>query len=234
MISIITSLYNSNKHLPTYIKHIEECSISLTEAKIDHEFIIIFNSPNDEEKSLLKEIEANKNIKSNIIVCERESLYATWNRGIKAARFPNITFWNVDDNRFPNAIIGGLQKINEGFDLVYFPFVYKRYVRVLGFKILAKIKITKTIPFDRALFSKGMYIGPFFMTTKSAFDTAGMFDESFKISGDFDWAVRAAKAGLSFQKSDIIGGVFTNDGTTLSGQKSDLQQSENKRITDIL
>lgn len=234
MISIITSLYNSQDHLATYIHNTEECSLALTQAGIIHEFLIIFNSPNELEKEFLRQLQTKAHIPTRIIICDREPLYATWNRGIKEAAYPHITFWNVDDNRFPNAIIGGLQRMQEGFDVVYFPFIYKRYVKIFGFKVLVKIKITKTIPFDQTLFLKGMYIGPFFMVRKSIFDKVGFFDDTFKIAGDFDWAVRATKSGVKFIKSDIIGGTFTNDGTTLSGSRSDLLQTENKRITGIL
>lgn len=230
MISIITSLYNSNTYIDKYIKNIENVSLYLTESKIDHEFIIISNSPNEYEKNKLREIENNKNIQSKIIICERESLYATWNRGIKEAKYSNITFWNVDDIRFPNAIIGGLQKLNNDVDITYFPFIYKRYVRILRLKILAKIKIFKTIEFDKKLFTTGMHVGPFFMVKKDVFSKVGYFDESFKIAGDFDWMVRATKADMIFKKSDILGGIFTNDGNTLSGSKNQLQEEENKRI----
>ncbi len=230
MISIITSLYNSNIYIDKYIKNIEDTSLYLTENKIIHEFIIISNSPNEYEKNKLKEIENNRNIQSRVIICERESLYATWNRGVKNAKYTNTTFWNVDDKRFPNAIIGGLQKLNSGVDIVYFPFIYKRYIKILGLKILAKIKIFKTIEFDKNLFSTGMHVGPFFMVKKDVFNKVGYFDESFKIAGDFDWMVRAAKANIAFQKSDMLGGIFTNDGNTLSGSKDQLQQEENKRI----
>jgi hypothetical protein len=230
MISIITSLYNSNTHLKKYIKHIEKFSMKLSQNKIEYEFIIIPNSPNDFEKNKLKEIENNINIKSRIIVCERESLYATWNRGIGQAKYENITFWNVDDMRFANAVCDGLSKMNKGVDVVYFPFIYKRYIKILGLKILAKIKIVKPFNFKKELFTKGMYLGPFFMAKKSCFDKIGGFDESFKISGDFDWAVRAAKADLVFEKSDKLGGIFTNDGTTLSGSKNNLHKIENDRI----
>jgi GT2 family glycosyltransferase len=202
----------------------------LTKSKINHEFIIISNSPNEYEKKKLIEIENNKNIQSRIIICERESLYATWNRGASQAKYPNITFWNVDDIRFPNAIIGGLQKLKQNIDIVYFPFIYKRYIKIFKLKILAKIKIFKTIDFDKNLFTKGMHVGPFFMAKKEVFNKIGYFDESFKIAGDFDWMVRVAKADMVFKKSDILGGIFTNDGNTLSGSKNQLQQEENKRI----
>jgi GT2 family glycosyltransferase len=230
MISVITSLYNSNEYIKNYIKSVEGFSIYLTKNNINHEFIIISNSPNEEERFKLKEIEENTDIKSRIIICERESLYATWNRGVREAQYLNITFWNVDDIRFPNAIIDGLNKLKENVDIVYFPFIYKRYITILRLKILAKIKIFKTIEFDKNLFSRGMRVGPFFMVKKDVFNKVGYFDENFKIAGDFDWIVRAAKADMIFKKSDILGGIFTNDGNTLSGSKDQLQQEENKRI----
>jgi hypothetical protein len=68
------------------------------------------------------------------------------------------------------------------------------------------------------------------MVKKEVFSKVGLFDESFKIAGDFDWMVRATKSNIKFEKSDVLGGIFTNDGTTLSGSKNNLQQKENQRI----
>lgn len=229
MITIITSLYNSDIHLNKYINHIEKFSIYLTQNNTDHEFIIISNSPNEYEKIKLKKIENNKNIQSKIIICDRESIYATWNRGCINAKYPNITFWNVDDIRFSEAIISGLKKLMSN-DIVYFDFIYKRYIKLFGIKILVKIKKIKPPEFDKNVFLKAMHIGPFFIARKKSLEDINLFDDSFKISGDFDMQVRAVKKGLVFKKDSIIAGIFTNDGTTLSGSKNKLHQEENKRI----
>lgn len=234
MISIITSLYKSEKYIHRYIKHVSKVSNSLSKNNIEHEFIMIFNSPSDTEKNIIEKIKLNNNIKSKIIICPRETLYATWNRGIKEAKYDKITFWNVDDIRFDKAIIDGIDKINNGIELVYFPFIYKRYIWIFDFKILVKYKIIKTIDYDKTLFTTGMYIGPFFMIKKEVFEKIGLFDESYKIAGDFEFAVRASKHNILFDKSDVLAGVFTNDGRTLSGKKDKLQQEENKRIAGIM
>lgn len=234
MISIITSLYKSDTHLESYIKNIERVSLELSQANIEHEFILIFNDPDSNEIAKIEEIKTNSNIKSNVTVCRRESLYATWNRGIGIAKYQIITFWNVDDIRYTEALIRGISKLNEGFDVVYFPFIYKRYVKFLGFKILVKIKLINPPIFSKKIFLSQMHIGPFFITTKIAFKNAGMFDESFKVCGDFEWAVRAVKNGLRFDKLAKIAGIFTNDGTTLSGSKDLVRQDENQRIVDII
>lgn len=235
MLSIITSLYNSNKCLPNFINDIEKISKELSQQKIEHEFLLISNSPNGQEKELLKSIELNKNISSRIITCDRESLYATWNRGIHEAKFSIITFWNVDDTRFLGGIIDGITKINNNsVDVVYFPFIYKRYIKIFSIPILIKKRVINPPEFNYEIFSKEMHCGPFFMINKKAIEKVGLFNSTFKIAGDFDWLVRATKAGLIFKKSNIIAGIFTNDGTTLSGSKSKIQKLENSKITSII
>ena len=234
MISIITSLYNSNKYLNKYNKNIEKFSLHLKKERIPHEFILIFNEPNTIELSYIKKIERNRNIPIKILICPRETLYSSWNRGIKKSKYKNITFWNVDDVRFANAIIDGLQKIKEGNEIIYFPFIYKRYINIFNFNLLIKLKIINPPEFQKKIFLQEMHIGPFFMVKKNVFEKIGYFDKSFRISGDFDWSVRATKENLNFKKSEEIAGIFTNNGATLSGQKSKLQESENRKILDTI
>ena len=216
MISIITSLYRSDKYIDNHIKNIDRVSNYLEINNIEHEFVLIFNEPDLYENEIIKNLNNRENIK--VIICPRENLYSTWNRGIKNAKYNNIAFWNVDDIRFGKAIINGLKKIQSQYELVYFPFIYKRYIRIFGIKILVKIKIIH------------MYIGPFFITKKEVFDKIGLFDESYKIAGDFEFAVRAAKKNIKFTHDNTLAGIFTNDGQTLSGKKDELQKTENDKI----
>ncbi len=228
MISIITSLYRSDKYINNHIKNIDRVSRYLTINNTEHEFILIFNEPDVYENEIIKNLNNKENIK--IIICPRENLYSTWNRGIKNSKYNNIAFWNVDDIRFGKAIINGLKKIQSQYELVYFPFIYKRYIRISGIKILIKIKIIPTVKYDQKLFIKHMYIGPFFITKKEVFDKIGLFDESYKIAGDFEFAVRAAKKNIKFTHDNTLAGIFTNDGQTLSGKKDELQKKENDKI----
>jgi len=227
MISIITSLYKSEIFLPDYIKNIQDFYSDLKNKGVSIELIIIANDISEKEKNILSSL-----IKTNwvrIIEIPRESLYSSWNRGIRESKFPVCTFWNVDDIRFSNAIIDGLKKIEEGKELIYFPFRYKRYIKIFNFKILAKNTIINPPEFERETFSKGMNCGPFFMFTKKLYEKVGPFDESFKIAGDFDWCVRAAQV-TNFDLSREIAGIFTNEGTSLSGSKGNILQEENNRI----
>jgi GT2 family glycosyltransferase len=229
MLSIITSLYRSEQHLETYLANATKVSDELLKEKITHEFLIISNDATKIEKELLVSVK-NRNQNFKIIFCPKESLYATWNRGVREASYQIICFWNVDDQRFTGAIIEGMQLLNNCLAIAYFPFIYKRYVKIFNFSILIKKIIVRPPKYSQEIFVRGMHCGPFFMTKKNNFATVGPFDETFKIAGDFDWCVRAAKMNVSFKRGSKIAGIFFNDGTTLSGSRSIIQQEENFRV----
>lgn len=230
MISFITSLYKSESYLQKYILNLEFFSNYLKQKKIDFEFIIISNDPSENEKILLNKL-ANNNTYVKLYFVPRESLYASWNRGINLSQGEIIGFWNVDDKRYPKPIISALKLFLSGSELVYFPFIYKRYIKILNYPLLVKKIIVKPPTFDKKIFTHEMHCGPFFMFTKKLFEQVGQFDEKFIIAGDFDWSVKAAKI-TNFLLCDEIAGEFRNEGTSLSGSKNKIHQEENKIILD--
>jgi glycosyltransferase involved in cell wall biosynthesis len=225
MISIITSLYKSEKYLPTFLKSAKKLHSDLQKSGMPFEHLIIANDVSSAETSLLKE----SGLTFTIITVPRETLYASWNRGVHESKFPYATFWAVDDTRFAKAIRNGVKTLELGFDATYFPYIYKRYIYLLGVKILASVRIVQPREYDRDLFLVGMYAGPHFIFRTSLFSTIGKFNESFKIAGDFDWWVRLTEDNGRIKKMTTLSGVFTNDGKTLSGSKNDLQKEENAR-----
>jgi len=228
-ITLITSLYKSEEYLKKYIRRIKKNADFLLKNNIDFEIVIISNdSTIDERQELEKFKNLNKWIK--VFYVSREPLYASWNRGVELAKNEIIGFWNVDDVRYPEAVIDGIRLIGEGTELVYFPFWYLRYIRLLGLRILVKKKLILPPPFNRKEFTRSMHCGPFFIFTKSLYKKVGPFDEQFKIAGDFDWCVRAAKV-TEFKLSKEIAGKFIKDGSGLSGRQSNsLQEVENNII----
>lgn len=228
MVSLITSIYRSEKYLQKYLKQVKVFSNILKQENIDFEIIVIANDSSEFEKKLFCSfLPGNEYLRYYEI--PRESLYATWNRGVKLAKGDVVGFWNVDDERFSSAISSGAKSISEGQDLVYFPFIYKRFVKILSFSILAKKVIIQPALFDRERFKREMQIGPFFLFRKEFFYKVGPFDESFKIAGDYDWQTRAAQF-TNFCLSQEIAGIFTNDGSGLSGRKDKKQKEENSTI----
>jgi len=228
MISIVTSLYKSEEYLPVFIKRVKRVGIFLEKNNISFELVIIANDPTERELEYLNNF-SSRCPWVRIENVSRETLYASWNRGLRISKGNSLCFWNVDDIRFAKALVKGAKLIESGEKVVYFPFIYFRYLRFFCFKVLVKVAIIFPPKFDRKRFCREMHIGPFFMFSKEFFKEVGDFDQSFKIAGDFDWQTRAAKIG-SFYMSPPLSGIFKNDGRSLSGSKNVLQKQENELI----
>lgn len=225
MISIITSLYRSEKYIKKFCSRIVRVSCRLNKKGLAHEFVLVANDPTAEELKVISNVQK---ILSNIklVTCPRESLYASWNRGVEQASYQICSFWNVDDRRYAKGFVEGFEILSKHQGIAYLPFFYKRYVRIATIPVLVKIKKIKPPVYDREKFMHEMHIGPFFMFDKNTYDTVGPFDASFKIAGDFDWQSRAAEKNISFYLAKDTGGSFANDGRSLSGSKNSVLKDE--------
>jgi len=216
MISIITSLFNSEIYIKRYSKHLLRVIKYLNKRQVNYEVIIITNYPSKEEKTELYRL--NSLIKNcKIIEVERETLYTSWNRGIKVSKGNAITFWNVDDIRFGKAIIKGERLIKKGADIIYFSFIMiwkHKYFRYLP---IYRIAIIKPPRFSIQRNEEGMIGGPFFMFNSKILENVGYFDEQFKVVGDYDWFIRAGRKGIKFLSSFLLAGLYIKQGTALSG-----------------
>ncbi len=234
-ISITTSMYKTEAHLPKWISRVLAFAQEATEIELDFEINAIANDPTERELELLQQLTPYHWF--HLYKVPREPIYASWNRGVSAAKADVCTSWNVDDIRNARAMRRGL-KLLEQNDLkkergiiVYFPFVYKRYINILNCDILVKRMVVNPPVFTKEEFIRSMHIGPFFLFTKSTYQKIGAFDEKYSIVGDYEWQARAASKGVHFLKSDEISGVFKNNGKTLSGSRSTKHMVE---LEDVL
>ena len=228
-ISITSSLYKTEKFLPDWQKELRKFALEADKLGLKFEVNAIANDPSNKELSILENL--NKELWFNLHIVQRETIYASWNRGVRLAKAPVCTAWNVDDVRNPQAIIDGLNHIKHGTELVYYPFVYKRYLTILGVDILVKRTVVDPPSFHPIKFTKEMHCGPFYIFTKDLYEKVGPYDETFRIAGDYDWCVRAAKVS-PFTKSNTIAGIFNKRDGTLSGGRNPRQLEENARIAN--
>lgn len=233
MISIITSLYQSDRYLDKFSKDLKNFAQDLKHKNFPFEIIIIANEPTEREKQLEKEF--SDEVWFSFVSVGRESVFATFNRGVGLAKGDKVGFWNVDDTRYASAIIEASGLFAQGAELVYFPFLIKRYLNFGLFSLpLPAQKIDKQIPkFNEETsgqFKNNMFCGPFFMFTKALYQKVGPFDEQFKIVGDFDWCTRAAYKTQRFAKAKSSGGVFRVDGGGLSAGVNPRRVAENNIV----
>jgi GT2 family glycosyltransferase len=231
-ISIITSLYKSERFLSRFISRIGSFNKSILKYNIETEYIIIANNTSNEEEIILARCRL-PNLK--IIRIPRETLYASWNRGIREASSEIIAFWNVDDIRLPGALYLGVDEIRKGAELVYFSFIIFGITRISLFNKRIKFpflvfKRVKSIPYSRDLFIRGCLCGPFFIFNRNIIGKIGFFDESFTIAGDYEWFARASCNNIKFKNIDQTGGIFIVHSNNISGINHQIHVNENESV----
>lgn len=230
-LSIITSSYKSEGNLSNYRKALLGFLDSVKNFHVHIQIIIIANEPSIFEISkfskLVEEISSTQT-SAQLVSVQRETLYASWNRGIQLSTSDVICFWNMDDIRFFPALMQAMVLIKQGVtDFVYFPYLrsvkWERFPRLHKyFLYIPPFFLLNSLPGD-------FYLGPFFLASKILFEKAGLFDPSFSISGDLEWCCRAAK----FTKPTLINkvaGVFFDEGVGLSTNRSQANIDEDLEI----
>jgi hypothetical protein len=233
-ISIITSIYKSESFLAKYLRRVESLQKNVQRFNMDSEVILVANDITHEEEELLIK---NKITNLKIIRVPRETLYSSWNRGIREAKSEIIAFWNVDDIRFVKALVNGIRLIKNGRQLVYFSFISIGIMKYTLFNKKMTIQFpifrkTKMVPYNRELFMKGCMCGPFFIFQRSLIDIIGSFDETFTIAGDFEWFARASYHNINFEGINNIGGIFYIHSANISGSNTNVHIKENSEVMD--
>lgn len=219
-VSLITSLYQSEKFLPRYVAHVQELVRAMTVDGIKLEVVIIANAASDDERHILTTLENTLSPVSGAAIqvhyVPRETLYASWNRGVTLARSDILGFLNVDDTRTPQGIREGYAYLSDTGDLVDFAFSIKSSA---GIKQLHA-------EYDPAQFSPKTGVSPFFMVHRRLINRAGAFNEHFRITGDFEFSKREAVRHASSRVSTINAGMFVLHGDNLSGGTNPLEAVE--------
>jgi len=218
-ISIITSLYASRCHLAGFLERLEACIRSVEANGYSAESIIVSNAPTKRERRILDTAFDSVwwSEHSRVIAVERETIYASWNRGLRASTGTAISFWNADDYRNPAALVEGIKLVRQGHAIVRFPWVY-----ATERKSPSRMKTKRDVDFKDHEGQAGLdpqvdfCLGPFFIFNRRLFENYGPFDEQFHIAGDWEWQLRVVQhVGLTWGES--IAGVSFADGTNLSG-----------------
>jgi hypothetical protein len=212
-ISLITSLYHSAKHLPDYIRRVQNVASQLD---FPLEMVIVANDATSDERLLLETLQPKDLLAVNIIHTERETLYASWNRGFAAAQYDMLGAWNVDDVRTVEGLIAGYEALEAGYQLVDFA-----YDLVQGREIARFPAYYRT---DTLAPKAG--IGAFFMMQRELYDTVGEFNPNFTITGDYEWSKRPTVRAAEFKPSTVVGGQFVRHANTLSGSHNPLEWVE--------
>jgi hypothetical protein len=229
-VSLITSTYRAEAYLHAYRNNVRQLAHEFAQAGKTLELVIVANDPTPNEDTYLTELESERwdGLTVQVQRVPRESVYASWNRGVEVATSELISFWGVDDTRDAAAILEGIRVLATGADVVHFP--YKVITTVKWGIFTGKnhvVVAAQETDIDR--FSRKMLLGPFFMTTRTFYQRIGAIDPHFKVSGDFEWAQRAIRGGVVIP-NQTLGGSFHVHGGNLSATTNPLKTVEENII----
>ena len=175
MISLITATFNSEKVLSSNLKSVKMQSFK------NFEHLIIDGKSTDKTISLAKSFDH----VSKIISEPDKGIYDAINKGIKNTSGEIIGFLNSDDVFYDE---NSLQYIFDAFDdktdCVFGDLIYT--------DINENIKrVWKGSEFKKGAFKKGwMPAHPTFYCRRSVYEKLGLYDDSYKIAGDFELMLR--------------------------------------------
>jgi glycosyltransferase involved in cell wall biosynthesis len=190
-VSAIVSTFNSERFIRGCLEDLVNQTLY---QKGGLEIIVIDSSSEQNEKSVVEEFQKKYRSITYIRTTIRETVYAAWNRGIKASRGEYITNANTDDRHRKDAleVMAALLDQRPDIGLVYADVIitetenetFEKHTPASQFRWSA---------FDREKLSLGCFIGPQPMWRKSLHYRYGYFDETFTASGDWEFWLRIAE-----------------------------------------
>ncbi len=243
-ISVIVSIYRSRDLLDLFLGNLMEQSIfNKTEV------VLVLVAPEPSEiKLAVAFAEYNRNVHLEI-VSSRITIYSAWNLAITKCTSPYITNMNVDDLRSPNSLEVQLKFMNNHpwVDVGYQDFFYL-LDRDLDWTSVVNIGALSNSPpvtlTELAWFGLNPpHNAPIWK--RDLHDKLGLFNESLKSAGDYEFWMRAVSKGAVFAKmhESTVGYYLNPDGLSTSpnspskfeeGELRELYRAKIKLKSEIL
>lgn len=225
-VSIITSLYNSEKYLESYLENITKQTI------FDScELLLINVDKSKKEDDLINRyLNKYKNIKYYKLDTD-PGIYGVWNYGIKLSSGDYICNSNVDDLRTYDSLeILSKHLTNEkDIDLVYGDCIETSELPNLNNLSLSYKKYEHSInDFSNENMIKCLP-GPLPMWKKQLHEKFGYFNEKYNSAGDWEMWLRAVEGGSTFKKINFIAGMYYNNP---SGKSTSLENFNKKFLEE--
>lgn len=217
IVSVIVSTYNAERFL-------RGCLDDLLMQTLIPEIIVVNAGSKQDEARVLREY-LERGVTLKIITSLREPLYASWNRAVRLATGDYVTPANTDDRHAPEALerLAAELDAHPEVGLVYADcWVTDTENAVFD----GEYHVSKEPPysngsliwpdFDPSLLLNYCYIGPQFMYRRALHETFGLFDESYLLAGDYEFALRLAAGGVQFRHVPQILGLFYRGGMSIA------------------
>ena len=226
LVSAIVSTYNAEKFIRGCLDDLENQTIA------DRLEIIVVNSGSTEsEEAIVREFQTKYENITYIRSDKRETVYAAWNRGIKAATGKYITNANTDDRHRNDAYEIMVQTLenNSNVSLVYADVIITEKQNET-FDCCSPVGYYRWLDWNRDdLLNKGCFMGPQPMWRRNIHKEYGFFDESFVTSGDYEFWMRISQTNDFLHIPETLG-LYLKSTSSIEHTNRRNQAVENERI----
>lgn len=158
-----------------------------------------------------------------------EGMYEAINKGLSAARGDVLAYVNSDDLYFPWSVEAAVEALQGRADLVYGDLAILVPKRSGG-----KCHIQFYRDFDRKFFTYSGALGqPTVFWTRDMTDRIGPFDTSYRLIGDCEYWLRAARSGMRLGHIDEVLAVQVEHRGTLRRTHPEVLDQEWARLRDF-
>ena len=198
-ISIITVTYNCASTIEKTLKSVVSQDYS------DIEYVVIDGASTDGTKDIIE-----KYLDGITYYCSEKDggIYDAMNKGIKNTTGDVVLFLNGDDSFIDNYVIGNI--VNK--------FDNNPHAEIIIGKESINGRLSDKYDPDRDI---SLYVDVFFphqatFAKKYLYEKIGGFDNTYRISADYDWILRAYSNGVSIMWVDDVVSVFKSGGRSAS------------------
>ena len=184
ILSAIVSVYDAERFLRGCLDDL----LQQTMAK-DIEIIVVDAASPGREGEIVREYDGIRYIRAP----QREPLYASWNRGIRAATGTYVTTANADDRHRRDGLerlVAALERDRDA--ALAYADVAVTMRENANFDEVAPAVTCRWPDFDRRRLFRAAYIGPQPVWRRALHERYGWFDESFTAAGDYEFWLRLA------------------------------------------
>ena len=224
-VSAIVSTYNAERFM-------RGCLEDLLAQTIGErlEIIVVDSGSRENEGAVVRQFQKKFNNIRYIRTTHRESLYAAWNRGIRAASGKYITSANTDDRHAAHAFERMARRLDERSDIaLVYANVWVTETENETFERFTPVGRLKWKDFDPRQLIDGCFIGPQPMWRKSMHSQYGYFDESLESAGDWEFWLRISRKE-TFLHIDEFLGLYLKAPTSIEHRNRQISVQEARRI----
>ena len=207
-VSAIVSTYNAESFIDGCLFDL----INQTLFKKDElEIIVIDACSQENEKEVVEGYQAYYDNISYLRTGTRETLYASWNRAISMAQGRYITSANTDDRHRHDAleILADYLDTHLNVALTY-PAQIDTSIPNETFETTKSKKVLDWPPFSYQELERHCIIGSQPMWRRSLHDHYGMFRDSFRSAGDYEFWLRIGKQETFYKFPEVLGLYYRN------------------------